>query len=51
MIYEVWLNEYKKDLHILYNKLITILKRKKLLYKTYSYEDFCKYIFSKSSKL
>jgi hypothetical protein len=50
MNYKSWLEEYYEEICILYNNLITVLKRKKILYKEYNFDTFCKLIYKKSSK-
>jgi hypothetical protein len=50
MNYQEWRVEYKRDLTLIFNKLIYILKRKNLLYKEYSFDTFCSLIFKKSNE-
>jgi hypothetical protein len=48
--YEKWMEEYNKDTFIIFSKLMSILNRKGMVYKEYSYDSFCKLLYLKSSK-
>ena len=50
-LYDQWNNCYHKDLQIMYSIFIKHLKNNYLKYKDISFDKFCEFIFSNSSKL
>lgn len=48
--FDKWMEEYREDTVIIFNRLIQILERRNMIYKDYSYESFCKLLYLKSSK-
>lgn len=48
--YQKWYEEYEKDLCVIFTHLMSVLKRKNMVYKQHSFETFCKLIYKKSSK-
>jgi phenolic acid decarboxylase len=48
--FDKWMQEYREDTLIIFNRLIQILERRNMIYKEYSYDSFCKLLYLKSSK-
>ncbi len=46
-----WYNEYKEDLILLYKKIMYVLKTRNLLYKDYSFNAFCDFVYKKTDHI
>jgi hypothetical protein len=46
-----WYNEYKDDLILLYKKIMYVLKTRNLLYKDYSFNLFCDFVYNKTDHI
>ena len=48
--YQKWYSNYEGNLRAMFDKMISLLSQKRILYKEYDFPSFCKMIYKKSSK-
>lgn len=46
--YQEWCEEYDHDVYVIFRNFMSILKRKNMVYKNYSYSTFRRLVYMKS---